>query len=78
MTNGGHISDVFFMMVTNGVVNVDIFGNITTGNGLSIDDFDSFWGFQLVMGKIVLVGECVIHEGISSASIVNKGMGVNS
>jgi hypothetical protein len=78
MTNGGHISDEFFMMVTDGAVNVDVFGNITGGNGSSIDDFDGFWGFQLVTGKIVLAGEFVIHEGISSASTVNKGMGVNS
>jgi hypothetical protein len=78
MTNGGHISDEFFMMVADGIVNVDVFGNITGGNGSSIDDFDGFWGFQLVTGKIVLAGEFVIHEGISSASTVNKGMGVNS
>jgi hypothetical protein len=30
------------------------------------------------MGKVVLVGEFIIHEGISSPSTVNKGMGVNS
>jgi hypothetical protein len=78
MTNGGHISDEFFMMVADGTVNVDVFGNITGGNGSSIDDFDGFWGFQLVTGKIVLAGEFVIHEGISGASTVNKGMGVNS
>jgi hypothetical protein len=45
MTNGGHISNESFMMVTNSIVNVDVFGNITAGNGLSLDDFDSFWGF---------------------------------
>jgi hypothetical protein len=78
MTNGGHISDEFFMMVADGTVNVDVFGNITGGNGSSIDDFHSVWGFYLVMGKVVLAGEFVIHEGISSASTVNKGMGVNS
>jgi hypothetical protein len=78
MTDGGHISDEFFMMVADGTVNVDVFGNITGGNGSSIDDFDGFWVFQLVTGKIVLAGEFVIHEGISSASTVNKGMGVNS
>jgi hypothetical protein len=78
MTNTGYISDNVFMMVTNGRVNVDVFGNITRGNGLSIDNLDGFWGFQLVMGKIVLAGEFIIHEGISSASTVNKGMGVNS
>jgi hypothetical protein len=78
MTNGGYISNEFFMIVTNGIVNVDIFSNITRGNGSSIEDFDGFWGFQLVMGKIVLVGEFIIHEGISSTSTVNKGMGVNS
>jgi hypothetical protein len=78
MTNRGHISDEFFMMVTDGIVNVDIFSNITRGNRSSIDNFDGFWGFQLVMGKIVLVGKFIIHEGISSASTVNKGMGVNS
>jgi hypothetical protein len=66
------------MMVTNGTVNVDIFSDITGGHGLSIDDFDGFHGFQLVMGKIVLTGKFVIHEGISSTSTVNKGMGVNS
>jgi hypothetical protein len=78
MTNGGHISDEFFMMVANGIVNVDVFGNITGGNRSSINNLDSFWVFQLIMGKIVLVGKFVIHKGISSASIVNKGMGVNS
>jgi hypothetical protein len=78
MTDGGHISDEFFMMVADGTVNVDVFGNITGGNGSSIDDFDSFWVFQLVTGKIVLAGKFVIHEGISSASTVNKGMGINS
>jgi hypothetical protein len=78
MTNGGHISNEFFMMVTDGAVNVDVFGNITRGNRSSIDDFHGFWVFQLVMGKIVLVGEFIIHEGISSVSTVNKGMGVNS
>jgi hypothetical protein len=78
MTNGGHISDEFFMMVTNGTVNVDVFGNITRGNRSSINEFDGFWGFQLVTGKVVLAGEFVIHQGISSASTVNKGMGVNS
>jgi hypothetical protein len=66
------------MIVTNGIVNVDVFSNITRGNGLSIDNFDGFWGFQLVMGKIVLAGKFIIHEGISSISIVNKGIGVNS
>jgi hypothetical protein len=45
MTNGGYISDEFFMMVTNGIVNMDIFGYITRGNGLSINDFDGLWGF---------------------------------
>jgi hypothetical protein len=30
------------MMVADGTVNVDVFGNITGGNGSSIDDFDSF------------------------------------
>jgi hypothetical protein len=78
MTNGGHISDVFFMMVADGTVNVDVFGSITGGNRSSIDDFDGFWGFRLVTWKILLAGEFVIHEGISSASTVNKGMGVNS
>jgi hypothetical protein len=78
MTNGGHISDEFLIMVTNGTVNVDVFGNITGGNGSSIDDFDGFWRFQLVTGKIVLAGEFVIHAGISSTSTVNQGMGVNS
>jgi hypothetical protein len=66
------------MIVADGVVNVDVFSNITGGNELSINDFDSFWVFQLVTGKIVLVGKFVIHEGISSTSIVNKGIGVNS
>jgi hypothetical protein len=45
MTNGGHISDVFFMMVADGTVNVVIFGNISRGNGLSIDDFNGLWCF---------------------------------
>jgi hypothetical protein len=66
------------MMVAAGTVNVDVFGNITGGNGSSIHDFDGFWGFQLVTGNIVLADEFVIHEGISSTSTVNKGMGVNS
>jgi hypothetical protein len=78
MTNGGHISNEFFMMVTDGTVNVDIFGNITRGNGSSINNFDSFWVFQLVPGKIVLVGKFIIYEGKSSVSTVNKGMGINS
>jgi hypothetical protein len=78
MTDGGHISNEFFMMVADGTVNVDVFGNITGGNGSSIDDFDGFWVFQLVTAKIVLAGEFVIHERKSSASTVNKGMGVNS
>jgi hypothetical protein len=78
MTNRGHISDEFFMMIANGIVNMDIFSNITRGNGSSIDDLDGFWVFQLAMGKIVLAGEFVIHEGISCASTVNKGIGVNS
>jgi hypothetical protein len=66
------------MMVTNSTVNVYIFGNITRGNGLSINDFDSFWVFQLVIGKIVLVGKFIIYEGKCSLSIVNQGMGINS
>jgi hypothetical protein len=78
ITNRGYISNEVFMMVTDSIVNVDVFGNISGGNGSSIDDFDGFWGFQLVMGKIVLAGEFIIHEGISSVSIVNKGIGVNS
>jgi hypothetical protein len=45
MTNGGHISDEFFMIVANDIVNMDVFGNITRGNALSINDFDSLWGF---------------------------------
>jgi hypothetical protein len=45
MTNRGHISDTFFMVVADGTVNVDIFGNIMGGNGSSINDFDSLWGF---------------------------------
>jgi hypothetical protein len=45
ITNGGHISDEFFMIVTDSIVNVDIFSNITRGNRLSIDNFDGFWGF---------------------------------
>jgi hypothetical protein len=45
MTNRGHISNEFLMIVTNSIVNVDIFGNITGGNRLSINDFDGFWGF---------------------------------
>jgi hypothetical protein len=44
MTNGGNISDQFFMMVTDSTVNVDVFGNITRGNGSSIDDCNSLWG----------------------------------
>jgi hypothetical protein len=78
MTDGGHVSDEFFMMVADGTVNVDVFGNITRGNRSSIDDFEGFWVFQLGTGTIVLAGEFIIHEGISSASTVNKGMGVNS
>jgi hypothetical protein len=66
------------MMVANSTVNIEVFGNITRGNGSSIDDFDGFWGFQLVLGKVVLAGEFVIHEVISSASTVNKGIGINS
>jgi hypothetical protein len=66
------------MIVANSTVNVDVFGNITRGNGSSIDDFDGFWGFQLVMGKIVLAGKFVNHEGISSTSTVNTGIGINS
>jgi hypothetical protein len=45
MTNGGHISNEYFMMVADATVNVDVFSNITRGNGSSIDDFDGFWGF---------------------------------
>jgi hypothetical protein len=78
MTNGGHISDEFFMIVTDGTVNVDVFSNITRGNRLSINDFDGFWGFKLVMGQVVLVGKFVIYKGISSVFTVNKGMGINS
>jgi hypothetical protein len=78
MTNRGHISNEFFIMVPDSIVNVDVFSNITPGNGLSIDNFDGFWGFQLVMGKIVLAGKYVIYKGISSVSTVNKGMGINS
>jgi hypothetical protein len=63
MTNGGHISNTFFMMVTDGTVNVDVFGNITTGNRSPLNDFDGLWGFKLVMGKVVLAGELVIHKG---------------
>jgi hypothetical protein len=66
------------MMVADSAVNVDIFGNITRGYGSSINNFDGFWDFQLVIGKIVLEGKFIIHEGISSISTVNKGMGVNS
>jgi hypothetical protein len=78
MTNGGYISNEFFIMVADSAVNMDLFGNITGGNGSSINNFNGFWVFQLVIGKIVLVGKFVIHEGISSISIVNKGMGINS
>jgi hypothetical protein len=45
MADGGHIGDEFFMMVTDSIVNVDIFGNITGGNGSSIHDFNGFWVF---------------------------------
>jgi hypothetical protein len=45
MTNRGHISDEFFMMVANGTVYVDVLGNITGGNRSSIDDFDGLWCF---------------------------------
>jgi hypothetical protein len=45
MTNGGHISDMFFMMDADGIVNVDIFGNMTGGNGSSMNDFNGLWGF---------------------------------
>jgi hypothetical protein len=68
MADGGHISNELFMIVADSTVNVDVFGNITGGNGSSIDDFDGFWVFQLVTGKIVLAGKFVIHEGKSSAS----------
>jgi hypothetical protein len=45
MTNRSYISNELFMMVAEGTVNVDIFGNISGGNGSSIADFDGFWGF---------------------------------
>jgi hypothetical protein len=45
MANGGHIRDEFFMIVANSIVNVDVFSNITGGNGLSIDNFNGFCGF---------------------------------
>jgi hypothetical protein len=45
MTNGGHISDAFLIIVADGIVNVDVFSNITGGNRSSIDDFDSLSGF---------------------------------
>jgi hypothetical protein len=45
MTNGGYISDQFFIIVTNSIVNMDVFGNGTRGNGLSIDDFNGLCGF---------------------------------
>jgi hypothetical protein len=63
MTNGGHISNTFFMMVTDGTVSVDVFGNSTGGNRSSINNFDGVWGFQLVMGKVVFACKFVIHEG---------------
>jgi hypothetical protein len=45
MTNGGYISDQFFIMVTNSIVNIDVLCNVTRGNGLSIDDFNGLCGF---------------------------------
>jgi hypothetical protein len=45
MTSGGYISDMFFMMVADGIVNVDIFGNMTAGNRSSMNDFNGLWGF---------------------------------
>jgi hypothetical protein len=69
ITNRGYISDAFFMMVTDSIVNMVIFSNITAGNVLSINDLDGFWGFQLVIGKIVLVGKCVIPYPVYLQSI---------
>jgi hypothetical protein len=39
------MSNIFFIMVTDSIVNVDVFSNITRGNRLSINDFDGSWGF---------------------------------
>jgi hypothetical protein len=45
MTNGGHINDEFLIIVTDSIVNMDVFSNISGENISSIDNFDSFWGF---------------------------------
>jgi hypothetical protein len=45
MTNGGQICNEVFMIVADGTVNMDIFGNITGRNGSSINEFDGFCGF---------------------------------
>jgi hypothetical protein len=45
MTDGGYIGNTLFMMVADGIVNVDILGNITRENGSSINNFNGLWGF---------------------------------
>jgi hypothetical protein len=46
MTNGGHIHDKFFMMGTNGTVNMDVFSNIPEEIGYPSMTLTAFGGFN--------------------------------
>jgi hypothetical protein len=65
------------MMMANGTVNMDIFRNVAGGNGMAVNDFDSFWVFKFVAPEIMLVSKFFVRERKSWASTINKGMCIN-
>jgi hypothetical protein len=51
--------------------------HVARGDWVTINYFDCFWTFELIVRKVVLACESLIHKGKSSASTIHKYMGVN-
>jgi hypothetical protein len=65
------------MVISNGILNLNIFHDITQGDWAAINYFDYFWVFELITRKVVLACESLIHKGKASASAIHKYVGVN-
>jgi hypothetical protein len=64
-------------VVSNSILNFNIFGDITRGDLVTINYFDYSWVFELIMRKGILAYESLINQAKSSISTIHKYIGIN-
>jgi hypothetical protein len=77
MSEGSEVGSKGLMVVSNGALNFNIFYDVTRGDWVTINHFNCFWIFELIMRKVVSACESLIHKGMSSASTIYKYMRIN-